>query len=529
VNAGDPREGTRLSKPTHANAAPESVAPEPEAYKAPIGIIGALMVALLLSALDNTIVGTALATIAGKLGGIESFTWVTTAYIACSTVATLLLGKLSDLYGRRNLLLFSIGVFILASLLCGAAQSMNQLIAARALQGIGGGGIWGLTFATIGDIVPPRERGRYFGLFTSVFALASVIGPLVGGVIVDNVSWRWIFLVNLPLGAVSFVMLYVVLKLPKPKSKPKIDVGGAVLLSASVGALMVSLERGSKSSWTSPTILLGFGVAAGALVLLLIWERRVEEPILPLRLFRNRNLRVVFVLGFLVGPALMTVGTFFSLYFQDVRGLTPTRAGLQGVPMMVGMVLGSSISGRVITKTGRYKKLPLVGFLVTIVGVGIASRTTATTPLLLIASAMGLSGLGTGLTMPTLSIVSQNSAEQRDLGVASATSNFMRSLGGAVALAVMGVWFSAHVRSGLVERLPGNENASEMSELIRSPEEIRALPPDIRDAIGGAISHAVGQIFLVSALLALLGFFGAWLLREEPLRGGPASGVAPAE
>ena len=509
----------------HAEVTPEAAIQG--AFKTPRVIIGALMIALLLSALDNTIVGTALATIAGQLGGFESFTWVTTAYVACSTVSTLLLGKLSDLYGRRNLLLFAIGLFVAASLLCGAAQSINQLIAARALQGIGGGGIWGLTFATVGDIVPPRERGRYFGLFTSVFALASVVGPLVGGVIVDNVSWRWIFLVNLPLGALAFGLLVRVLKLPKPKSKPKIDGVGAVLLSITVGGLMVTLERGSKASWTSPLILGGFALVLATFVALIAWERKVEEPIVPLRLFANKNLRFAFLLGFIVGPALMTIGTFFGLYFQTVRFLTPTRAGLQGVPMMIGMVIGSTVSGRIITKSGRYRKLPLIGFSVTILGVGIAAATGVATSLWIVAAAMLFAGLGTGLTMPTLSIVAQNSAEARDLGVASATSNFMRSLGGSIALAIYGVWFSATIRSEVQGAFPGDPRVSNISSLIRTPGQIKRLPLDLRTAVGEAIATGIGRIFLASLVLAVLGLGVAFFLRDETLRG--TTSLAPTE
>ncbi len=481
-------------------------------------IIGALLVALLLSALDNTIVGTAMPTIVGRLGGFESYAWVTTSYIVTSTIATLILGKLSDLYGRRRLLLITIAIFLFASVLCGAAQSMPQLISARALQGIGGGGIWGLTFATVGDIVPPRDRGRYFGLFTGVFGVAAVIGPLVGGIIVDHVSWRWIFFVNLPLGIVAFALLAVVLRLPPPTTRPKVDVPGAVLLTVGVGAFMAALEQGSRRSFSDRPIMAGFVLAAGALIAFVLWERQAPEPILPLRLFSVPDLRTVFAMGLMMGPVVMTVGLFASLYFQDVRFLSPTRAGLQSVPMMGGMVVGSIVSGRTISATGRYEWLPRIGFSFAIIGLLLLARVSIDSSFLALAIGMFLSGLGGGMAMPTISIVSQNSAEPRDLGVASAVSNFTRTLGGGVALALLGVYFNARVKAGLVSRLGTGTSASELTSLVREPKKIQTLPSESRDAVMYAISTAVGRVLFASMLCAVVGLVISFFLKERPLR-----------
>lgn len=477
-------------------------------------IIGALMVALLLSALDNTIVGTAMPTIAGQFNAFSLYAWVSTSYAVTSTIATLILGKLSDLYGRRRLLLFTIGLFLFASLLCGLAQSMPQLIAARALQGIGGGGIWGLTFATVGDIVPPRQRGKYFGLFTSIWGVSAVVGPLVGGVIVDHFSWRWIFFVNLPLGIVAFALLAKVLQVPPPTRRPIVDVKGAVLLSLLVAAFMLSLEQGEERGWTSPVILGGFATAAIGLVLFILQERRAAEPMLPLRLFRNPHLRTSYILGFLIGPSMYTSGLFLGLYFQSVKFLSPTTAGLAGVPMMAGMVLGSTISGRLISRYGRYRILPRVGYPIAALGglsVGFLARST---PYALIALMLVLIGIGTGVAMPTLSIVAQNSADPKDLGVSSAVQNFMRSAGAAIAIACLSVYFNHRVKAEL-DAAPGGR---QLFGLIRKPSQIKGLEPTARDAITHAIASSAGRVILISALIVVAGWILTFKVRDQALR-----------
>ena len=478
-------------------------------------VIGSLMIALLLSALDNTIVGTAMPTIAGQFNAFGLYAWVSTSYAVTSTIATLLLGKLSDLYGRRRLLLFTIGLFLFASLLCGAAQTMPQLIAARALQGIGGGGIWGLTFATVGDIVPPRERGKYFGLFSSMWGIAAVLGPLVGGVIVDNASWRWIFLVNLPLGIVAFALLARVLRVPPPSRRPVIDVKGAALLTTCVAAFMLSLEQGQERGWTSVPIIGGFSLAAVTFAMFIRQERRAPEPILPLRLFRNPHLRTSYLLGFLIGPAMYTTGLFFGLFFQSVRFMSPTVAGLAGVPMMVGMVSGSTLSGRIISKLGRYQMLPRVGFLMCALGGLSAFFLTSSTAYAVIAPIMFLTGLGTGIAMPTMSIVAQNSADPKDLGISSAVQNFMRSAGAAIAIACLSVYFNHHVKTELDRKAEGGRS---LFRLIRKPSEIERLPGDTRNAITHAIASASGRVIMISALIVMVGWFLTFRVKDQSLR-----------
>ena len=478
-------------------------------------VIGSLMIALLLSALDNTIVGTAMPTIAGQFNAFGLYAWVSTSYAVTSTIATLLLGKLSDLYGRRRLLLFTIGLFLFASLLCGAAQTMPQLIAARALQGIGGGGIWGLTFATVGDIVPPRDRGKYFGLFSSMWGIAAVLGPLVGGVIVDNASWRWIFLVNLPLGIVAFALLARVLRVPPPSRRPVVDIKGAALLTTCVAAFMLSLEQGQERGWTSVPIIGGFSLAAVTFAMFIRQERRAPEPILPLRLFRNPHLRTSYLLGFLIGPAMYTTGLFFGLFFQSVRFMSPTVAGLAGVPMMVGMVSGSTLSGRIISKLGRYQMLPRVGFLMCALGGLSAFFLTSSTAYAVIAPIMFLTGLGTGIAMPTMSIVAQNSADPKDLGISSAVQNFMRSAGAAIAIACLSVYFNHHVKTELDRKAEGGRS---LFRLIRKPSEIERLPGDTRNAITHAIASASGRVIMISALIVLVGWFLTFRVKDQLLR-----------
>ena len=481
-------------------------------------VMAGLLIALLLSALDNTIVATALPTIAGRLGGFAKYTWVTTAYVVTSTIATLMLGKLSDLYGRRRMFLLAIAVFLVGSLACGAAQSMNQLIAFRALQGLGGGGIWGLTFAVVGDLVPPVDRGRYFGLFTGVFAIASVAGPLVGGVIVDHVSWRWIFYVNIPLGLVAFAVVAVVLRLPFQRRDPRLDLLGAGLLCGGIAALMIALEEGSRKGWGSAPIISLFAVTALSLVAFVAQERRTPEPILPMRLFANDILRTTMMIGFVLGVTMMTAGLFFSLYFQDVLFRTPTKAGLMTMPIMIGMLVAATTTGRLISSSGTYRRFPLFGIPVALVGMALATRTTSTSPYSVLALAMLLIGLGVGSTMPTLSIAGQNVAEPQDLGISTASLNFFRSLGSSIGLAVYGTLFNSTVRHGLSRRLPSGTNRGDILNIIREPRKLQTLPVSVRSAVTSSIGEGVARVFVYGLVVTAFALVFALRLREAPLR-----------
>ena len=487
-------------------------------------LLAGLVITLFLSALDNTIVATAMPTIVGDLGGFKRYTWATTAYVVASTISTLVLGKLSDLYGRRKVYLITIVAFLATSALCGLAQTMNQLIAFRTLQGLGGGGIWSLTFAVVGDVVPPRDRGRYFGLFTSVFAVASLAGPLLGGLIVGSLSWRWIFYVNLPIGAVAIFMVLRTLHLPAVVRKVKLDVMGALLVSAFIVTFMIALEIGSDAGWTSPWVLGLFVLAAVFLVGFAQQELRFEEPVTPPRLFRNSIVRTSLLFGFLTGSVMMTVGLFYALYLQNVRLLSPQRSGILTVPMMVGMTVASTVTGRYISRSGHYRRTALIGLPLAAGGqligglVMLRSSSTSTIALWLLSSSLLIVGAGMGMTFPTASISIQNSADPRDLGIATSTGNFFRNLGSAIGLAVFGSIFNAIVRSNLNAKLPASAQGGDVFSVIRTPKKVRALPDDVRDAVTGSIAAGASRVVLISVGIALLTVVVAWFLKEEPLR-----------
>jgi EmrB/QacA subfamily drug resistance transporter len=479
-------------------------------------VLPALLVALFLSALDNTIVATAMPTIVGKMGGFSKYAWVTTSYVVTSTVATLLLGKLSDILGRRRIYLFAIGMFLVASILCGLATSMNELIAARALQGLGGGGIWGLTFTIVGDLVAPAKRGKYFGTFTSMFALAGLAGPLVGGAIVDNFSWRWIFFVNIPLAVYSFAKVFTVLHLPRPTNRKNLDIPGAVLVTAIIGFFMLILEEGPGRGWSSPEILGGFALCLALIVVFVLCEQRAADPVLPMHLFKNPVLRNAYILAVLVGMTMMAVSIFFALYFQDVRFYSPTKSGLLGFPQMLGVTIASAMTGRLITKTGKYKKQPLIGTLVAAAGFFAISRIEVATPYFMLALAMLMIGIGTGMTMPMISISTQNSGDPKDLGIVTATGNFFRTLGSAIGLAFYGTFLTSSLTKELTKRLPGE--GERLSGLIREPRLIKALAPNVRQAVQESISTGIGKLFLIASVLTVVAFFAALSVEEQPLR-----------
>ncbi len=487
-------------------------------------VIAGLLVVLLLSALDGTIVSTAMPTIVGHFGGFERFTWVTTAYVVTSTIASLLLGKLSDLYGRRRLLLIATAIFVGGSALCGAAQSLTALIIFRAIQGIGGG-IWSLTFATVGDIVPPRERGKYFGLFTGVFALASVAGPLLGGFIVDNTSWRWIFYVNVPLGLGAAILLMRTLHLPKPTRKARLDLVGSALLIVSVGIFMVALEQGSDRGWTDRWILGLFLAAVVTGVGFVVRQTRVPEPILPLRVLRDPVVAAALLLGFFVGATMMSSGLFFALYFQDVAFYSPTISGLATLPIMLGVLCNSTLTGRLISRWGKYRIFPRIGTPLGILGFGLASFVDSGTSYVFMGFAMLCIGFSAGLSMPTTSIAAQNAAPPSDMGIVTAALSFFRSLGSAITLAISGIVLNTSLTGELSRRLP-NRDTAKLVGLVRAPRQIKALDPATRLAVTHSISLAISHVFWLMVGLSILSLIAALLLRDRPLR--DTVGLVPA-
>ena len=481
-------------------------------------VMGALMTCLMLSALDQTIVSTALPTIVGDLGGLDHIAWVVTSYLLSSTVAVPLFGKISDIYGRKPMIQITIVVFLAGSIFAGVAQSMLQLIIARGIQGIGGGGILAMTFTILGDIMTPRERSRYTGYFTAVFASASVIGPLAGGFFVDHLSWRWVFFVNLPLGALCMVVTGRYLHVPRPSERRAVDLVGAALLTVGVTAiLLVATWGGQDYAWSSPLII---GLAVGGVVTsvgFLIHERRIDEPILPMHMFHNRIFVVCVAIVALLSAVLVGGSTFLPLFLQVVNGASATSSGLLLVPMMAGVVVGANVCGRIVNRTGRYRIFPIVGIGTATVGVAMLAMIEVDTERLLISIGMGVLGLGAGSAMPIMTLAVQNTASASDMGSATSSVNFFRSLGAAFGVALFGTLMSTRLASTLERRLPGSDLADNDS-LLSSPERIRRLPRPQLDAVAEGVANGVGTVFLVAIPIVVVAFGVAWLLDEIPLR-----------
>ena len=493
-------------------------------------VVGGLMVGLSLAALDGTIVATALPTIVGDLGGLEQLSWVVTSYILASTAATPLFGRLSDLYGRRRLFQVAIVIFIVSSVLAAMSQNLIQLILTRGLQGIGGGGIQAMCFAIVGDVIPPRERGRYMGFFTATYAAASVAGPLLGGFFVDTLDWRWIFWINLPLGIVAlFVTSSVLRRVTFHRQEHRIDFLGAGLMVAAVSTVMlVAVWGGTEYAWGSGMIL---GLSAAAAVLtaaFLFQEKRVPEPILPLRLFGNSIATVCFVISFLLGAIMFGATSFLPLFLQTVTGASATNSGLLVVPMMAGLTTASIITGRRISVTGRYRVYPIIGTALATVGVAMLSQMGTDTSRVYSSASMLVLGYGVGMTMPTLSLVAQNAVSVRDLGVVTSTTAFFRSLGGALGVALFGAVLNARTSADLDRSLPVGTNI-DRETLLSSPREIRDLPDELATAVIHAIAEGVTAAFVVAVPVIALAFGFAWLLREEPLRTAAGMSAVAAE
>ena len=497
-------------------------APTPFTHRQILVVFSGLMAGMFLAALDQTIVSTALPTIVGELGGLEYYSWVVTAYLLTGTITPPLFGKLGDIYGRPVTFQVSVVIFLLGSLLAGLAPGMVELVLARGVQGVGAGGLITLTFAVIGDIVSPRQRGRYIGLMASTWGIASVIGPLTGGFIVDNVSWRWVFLINLPIGAAAFAITSSVLRLPVVRRPHRIDVEGAFLLIAGVSSLLLTLVwGGTKYPWGSPVIV-GLGVGGTVLLAAFVaWESRVAEPILPLRLFQDPIFSVSSALGFLTGCGLFGSVIFLPLFLQVVSGVSATDSGLLLLPLTAGVVIGSIGSGRIISRTGRYRGWPIGGLALASVGMALLTLMRAETPLAASSLYMIILGLGVGATMQVTILVVQNSVEHRDLGVATGAVQFFRQMGGAFGVAAFGAVMNHRLATDLPERIPARalaEVGGEIGALLSSPEAIRALPPVVAAGVAAAVESAIHAVFVWAVPPMVLGFGLAWFLREIPLR-----------
>jgi EmrB/QacA subfamily drug resistance transporter len=496
-------------------------------------VLAGLMLGMLVAALSQTVVATALPTIVGELGGQDKLAWVVSATLLTSTASTPIWGKLSDLYGRKLLYQCAIGVFLAGSALSGFAQGIEELIAFRAVQGVGIGGLIALAQAIIGDIVAPRQRGRYQGYVGSVFGIATVAGPLIGGFLVDTLSWRWCFFVAIPIGIAALVVTERVLRLPFPRYEHAIDYVGAGLIFGGVGAILLVLSLpGEEFAWASaPTYLLaGLGLALlGAAV---GWERRAPEPIIPPRLFANRTFVLTSVAGFTVGVATFGGIVYLPQYLQIVKNQSPTDSGLLMLPLMVSLLTTSIASGRVITRTGRYKPFPIAGLALASVGLFLLSRLHADSSLVTAGLYMAIVGLGIGMVMQVLVLAVQNAVDRRDLGAATSASTFFRAMGGAVGVAFFGALLSHRLR-GLLPDLLANAGAAgagtDSRRLLGTPDAIHQLPPPVRDAVVEAFAESLQTVFLAAVPFALAGFLVVLFLPELRLRSATDQPQAVAE
>ncbi|GGX85608.1 MDR family MFS transporter [Streptomyces fructofermentans] len=492
-----------------------------------VASIGALLLGMLLAALDQTIVATALPTIVSELGGLDHLSWVVTAYLLASTAATPLWGKLGDQYGRKKLFQAAIVIFLIGSALCGMAQSMPQLIGFRALQGLGGGGLMVLSMAIVGDLVPPRERGKYQGLFGAVFGATSVLGPLLGGLFTEHLSWRWVFYVNLPLGIVALLVIAAVLHIPVRSRKHTIDYLGTLLIASVATALVLVASLGGTTwDWDSPQLI---GLAVLGVVLTFAFvavERRAAEPVLPLKLFRIRTFTLAAVISFVVGFAMFGAMTFLPTFLQVVQGISPTLSGVHMLPMVAGLLISSTVSGQIVSRTGRWKVFPILGTGVTAIGLLLLHQLDAHSSTGEMSAYFLVFGLGLGLVMQVLVLIVQNAVSYEDLGVATSGATFFRSIGASFGVAIFGTIFAGLLSGRVTSVLSGQTLPAgvDASTLESDPRAISELPAALQPPVVDAYATSITDVFLYAAPVALIGFVLAWFLREDRLR---ASVTAP--
>ena len=512
---------------THAAPVPGAGADRPGVRREVLIILPGLLLAIMLAMLDQLVVSTALPRIVGDLGGVTHLSWVVTAYVLATTVTTPLYGKLGDLYGRKRWLMIAIVIFLIGSALSGLAHSMDQLIAFRALQGLGAGGLLTGAIATIGDLVSPRERGQYMGYIMGVMTLAMVAGPLVGGYITENFSWRWIFYINMPIGGLALIYLAATMHMPRRRIAHKIDYGGAVTLAiAATAIILMTTWGGTQYAWGSVQVI---GLAVIGLVstaAFLVIEARAAEPILPLSVFRNRNFSVAIAMSFLLGLALFGALTFLPLYQQTVQHLSPTQSGLMLIPMMLGSTVTALISGQVTTKTGRYKVLPIVGAAMMTLGMYLLTGVGLHTSLVTTGIYFAVIGLGMGFLMQITTLVAQNSVAPQEMGVASSARTFFQQIGGSIGVAAFGAVFARRLIESLTAHAPGLHMGVKGAQL--NPATVNHLPALVREDFFVAITHAVTGVFWLVVPAAAIVFLLAWLIKEVPLRGRAPVAEEPA-
>ncbi len=503
--------------------------PAAEASRGVLVVFTGLMLVLLMAALDQTIVSTALPTIVGDLGGLSHISWVVTAYLLAQTVVTPVYGKLGDLYGRKIVLQVALVVFLIGSALCGVAQSLTMLIAFRAVQGLGGGGLMVGAMAAIGDVVAPRDRGRYQGIFGAVFGLASVIGPLLGGLLTTSVSWRAIFYVNLPVGVLAFAVLAATLPSRRDDAHHRIDFLGAGVLAAALSSVVLLCTLGGTDyAWGSPQII-GLGILSVILIgTFVLVEHRAAEPVLPPRLFADRIFSVTSAIGLVVGFALFGSVTYLPLFLQVVLGATPTGSGLQILPLMGGLLITSIASGQLISRTGRYKPFPIAGTAIMVAGLGLLSTMGPHTSRLTASAFMFVLGLGLGLVMQVLVLAVQNAVDYKDLGVATSGATLFRSIGGSVGTAVLGSIFSNRLSAQLSSVLPHSAGSLGTGASLNTAA-LKKLPAPIHDAYLTAFTNALSTVFVVAAGVAAVAFALSWALQQRPLRATVAAGTGIGE
>ncbi|GAB1640145.1 MDR family MFS transporter [Krasilnikovia sp. MM14-A1259] len=481
-----------------------------------------LVIAMLLAMLDNMIVAPALPTIVGELGGLEHLAWVTTGYILASTVATPIWGKLGDLLGRRLTFISSIAIFLIGSVLCGMSQNMAELIGFRALQGLGAGGLMVGVMAVVAEIVPPRERGKYQGVMMAVMPIAMIGGPLVGGFITDNLSWRWAFYVNLPLGVAALAVCWFALaKLPRGTGRVRIDWTGSALLTTWITALvLITSWGGTEYDWNSPQIISLAVVTVLALVAFVFVESRAAEPMMPLTVFRNRNFTLAGMLSFIVGFAMFGGMTFLPQFQQFVQGASATNSGLLLMPMMISMMVTSLAGGAVISKTGRYRALPIVGTVLMATGLGLFATMGIHTSRSMTSLYMVVLGAGMGCLMQTTMLIAQNSAPLRDVGAATGAATFLRNMGGSLGVSVLGSVYTHALTESLASHAgPAATGAAGGSVARMTPELLRSLPEAVRHLFQQAVTDGVNAVFTWAAIVAAVGLLVALAIRHVPLRG----------
>jgi len=523
-----------------------NVAPKTLTHKEIMFVLSGLMVGMLLAALDQTIVSTALKSIVEDFDGLTHYTWVVTAYLLTSTASTPLYGKISDLYGRRPVFQFAIITFLIGSFAAGAATSMTELIAFRAVQGLGAGGLMSLTFVIIGDIISPRERGKYQGYFGGVWGLSSVAGPLLGGYFSDHAQilgvtgWRWIFYINLPFGIAALVITSMSLHIPKVKREHSIDYLGALLLVSGVSALLLGISvYGPQDGWKASTTLLTLAAALALILLFIFQESRAKEPILPLTLFKNHTFSVTSVMAFIIGAGMFGAIIMLPLYLQIVKGDSATSAGLKLIPFMIGIVAMSITSGKMITKHGHYKRYPIIGLALMTVGLAMLSTLTQSTPFWKLSIYSILIGAGLGFSMQTIVIALQNSVDFKDLGVATSANTFFRSIGATMGVALFGTVYASRLAHNLpieIEKLKASNPAAlvgarpeKFEALKENTAVLQTFTPELQAGIVNAFVNSFHVVFLSAVPITVVGFFVAFMLRETPLRTGVGHQAAKEE